>query len=82
LVGSRARELAGAAALKSLLDSRYDLSVREYEEAERERTCYIDCGDFEPSTNGFGDWYKRHYVGSGKLVFRGIGDHYRRYAWS
>ena len=82
LVGPRAGELAAAAGLPALLDARYNLSVREYEEAERERSCYIDCGDFEPSTNGFGDWYKRHYEGSGKLVFRGIADHYRRYSWS
>jgi hydroxymethylglutaryl-CoA synthase len=82
LIGREAYEIARAANLGGLLDDRYDLSVREYEEAERERTCYLDSGEFEPSTNGFGGWYDRHYRGKNYLVFQGIEDHYRRYGWS
>jgi 3-hydroxy-3-methylglutaryl CoA synthase len=81
-VGERAAEVAKAADLPGLLDARHELSVREYEEAERERTCYIDSGDFEPSTDGFGGLYERAYRGAGKLVFRGAREHYRQYEWS
>lgn len=82
LVGQKAREVAAAAEVRKLLDARYSLTVREYEEAERERVCYIDSGDFEPSTDGFGGWYEKRYQGKGQLVFRGIEDHYRKYGWS
>ncbi len=82
LVGRGAREAAAAAGVAALLDARHPATVREYEDAERERTCYIDSGDFEPSTDGCGGWYDRAYRGKGRLVFQGIRDHYRRYGWS
>jgi 3-hydroxy-3-methylglutaryl CoA synthase len=82
LVGHGAREVTAAARVQELLDARRQLTVREYEEAERERTCYVDCGDFEPSTDGFGALYDRRYRGQGMLVFRGVKDHYRQYGWS
>lgn len=82
LVGPRAKEVAAAANLGALLDARYRLTVREYEDAERERTCYIDDGDFEPATDGFGGLYEKHYRGKGLLVFRGNKEHFRQYAWS
>ncbi len=81
-VGPDARNAANAAGLGALLDGRYELTVREYEEAERERSCYVDCGDFEPSTDGFGGLYDRVYRGQSRLVFRGSSEHYRQYAWS
>jgi 3-hydroxy-3-methylglutaryl CoA synthase len=82
LVGEGAREVAVAAKLGELLDARHSLTVREYEDAERERTAYIDCGDFEPSTDGFGGLFDRVYKGSGRLVFQGAREHYRQYGWS
>ena len=56
--------------------------MREYEDIERERTCWIDQGDFVPATDGFNGWYDKYYAGKGLLVFRGIEEHYRRYGWS
>jgi hydroxymethylglutaryl-CoA synthase len=82
LVGPRAHEVAKAANLGGLLDARRRITVREYEEAERERTCYVDNGDFEPSTDGFRGWYDEHYKGKDYLVFRGNKEHFRQYAWS
>lgn len=82
LVGREAHAVAEAAGLGAALDQRRRISVREYEEAERERTCYIDSGDFEPSTDGCGGLYEQRYRGAGRLVFRGIKDHYRLYGWS
>jgi hydroxymethylglutaryl-CoA synthase len=82
LVGPHAREVAREAGLQMLLDQRYALNVEQYEAIERQRTEHIDLGDFETCTEGFDDWYDRHYRGRGKLVFRGIREHYRQYAWS
>jgi 3-hydroxy-3-methylglutaryl CoA synthase len=82
LVGPRARELARSVRLGAKLDERHALSVREYEDIERERTCWIDAGDFAPSTTGFDGWYDRRYRDQRLLVFRGIEDHYRKYGWS
>ena len=82
LIGPRAKQLARGIALDHQLSARRALTVREYEDIERERTCWIDQGDFAPSTLGFDDWYERRYRGQHLLVFQGIEDHYRKYAWS
>jgi hydroxymethylglutaryl-CoA synthase len=82
LIGPTAREAVHEAGLSDLLDERHAVSVEEYEEVERERTRSIDCGDYEPGLGGLEDWYGRHYRGKGYLVFRGMRDYYRRYAWS
>jgi 3-hydroxy-3-methylglutaryl CoA synthase len=82
LLGKGAPEVAKAANVKALLDARYQASVVDYENAERERTCYVDSGDFAPSTTGFDGFYDKAYKGKGRLVFQGIEDHYRRYGWS
>lgn len=81
-VGREARAVAAEAKVRELLDQRRSVSVREYEDAERERACYIDAGDFEPSTDGHDGLYHRRYRGKGYLVFQGIKDHYRQYGWS
>ncbi len=81
-IGHNAKAVAAAAGLQALLDARRPLSVREYEDCERERTCWIDQGDFVPCLDGFDNWYDKHYRGRGLLVFQGIGEHYRRYGWS
>jgi 3-hydroxy-3-methylglutaryl CoA synthase len=82
LIGPMAREAVRAAALSALLDERHPVSVDAYEEVERERTRYIDCGEYEPALGGLEGWYDRHYGGKGYLVFGGMRDYYRRYAWS
>jgi hydroxymethylglutaryl-CoA synthase len=82
LVGEEARAVAGEANVKALLDQRRSISVREYEEAERERTLYVENGNFQPSTNGFGDLYDSAYRGKSRLVYRGMHDFYRAYGWS
>lgn len=82
LVGHDAKRASAEANLPTLLDERRSISVREYEEAERERTLWTERGDYEPSTNGFGDLYERTYRGKHRLVFRGSSDFYRQYGWS
>lgn len=81
-VGPEAKKIAAQADLPGLLDARYDATVRDYEEAERERTLWVDNGDFVPSTDGFAGLFEKQYAGKGKLVFRGCQEHYRQYAWS
>lgn len=82
IIGETAKQAAKEADLPALLDARYKLSVREYEECERERSCYIDCGDFRPSRDGMNGWYDEAYAGKHQLVFEGAEEHFRRYAWS
>ena len=82
LVGAEARDVTAEAELRMLLDSRYALTVAEYESIERQRDAHIDLGDFETCTEGFADWYDRRYRGQRTLIFRGMRDHYRQYDWS
>jgi hydroxymethylglutaryl-CoA synthase len=82
LVGADAREVVGQAGLAAMLDERHPVSVEEYEDIERARTGAIDCGDYEPGLGGPTGWYDRHYRGQGYLIFRGMRDYYRQYAWS
>ena len=82
LIGVAAREVVREAGLSALLDARQAVSVEEYEEVERYRSASIDCGDYEPGLGGLEDWYGRHYRGQGYLIFRGMRDYYRQYAWS
>ena len=79
LLGPEFREMAAEAKLEELLDARRTISVREYEECERERMAWIDCGDFEPSRDGLGDFYARRYGGRRLHVYRGAKDFYRSY---
>ena len=61
VVPDGATEVARAAGLPELLDDRYPLSIRQYEDAERERLAYIDVSTYRTSLDGFDDWYDRHY---------------------
>lgn len=82
LVGPDAKAAAAEAGLKALLDARHPLTIREYEECERERTCYIDTGDYRTSRDGMDGWFDKHYAGKGQLIFEGCEEHFRRYSWS
>jgi hydroxymethylglutaryl-CoA synthase len=82
LLGAEAHAVARTADLQGLLDRRYSLGVAEYEAIERARDAHVDEGDFVTCTEGFGDWYDRHYRGQSYLVFRGVREHYRQYEWS
>jgi hydroxymethylglutaryl-CoA synthase len=81
-LGSGARAIVENAGLPSLLDARKSLTVAEYEAVETARTDQIDLGDFETKLDSLGDWYERYYAGKDLLVFRGMQEFYRQYAWS
>ncbi|MCI0437381.1 MAG: hypothetical protein L0271_27665 [Gemmatimonadetes bacterium] len=80
--GRHAVEVASGAAADAQLCARRRVSVLEYEEAERERTAFIDAPDFQTSLNGHDDWYQTRYVGRGLLTWRGATGYERNYAWS
>lgn len=82
LLGPAFQEVSADANLEGLLDERQRIGVRDYEECERERVCFIDAGDFETSIDGLGGWYARRYGGRRLLTYRGAKDYYRRYEWS
>jgi hydroxymethylglutaryl-CoA synthase len=82
LLGPDARQLVAAARVQDQLDARRELSIEEYEAVEKERFANIDNGDFRPETDGWGDLYRTHYAGQGRLVLKEIKDHYRTYDWS
>jgi 3-hydroxy-3-methylglutaryl CoA synthase len=80
--GAEAAAMAHAADLEALLGARRPIDVREYEEAERERTAFIDVGDFSTSLDGHQGWYAERYAGRGLLTYRGARGYERIYEWS
>lgn len=82
VLGPDAKELVGAVRLQEQIDARRKLTLDEYEELERERHRLIDCGDYTPRLEGYGDHYRERYAGKGLLVWKGVKDHFREYGWS
>jgi 3-hydroxy-3-methylglutaryl CoA synthase len=82
ILGANARASIARARLPALLNARKNLTVAEYEAVERARDEQIDCGDFTTKLDSLGDWYERYYAGKGLLVFSGMKEFYREYAWS
>jgi len=81
-LGSRVREVAAAAGLRAALDARRVIDVAQYEAVERERTSYVDQGDYEPRLDALEGLYTEKYAGRRRLLFRGMAEYVRRYAWS
>jgi 3-hydroxy-3-methylglutaryl CoA synthase len=81
-VGTDAARTAAAADVDGLLDARRRVTPDEYEMLETKRTALVENGDYETIDGALDDWYGRHYRGRGLLVFQGMKDYYRQYAWS
>jgi hydroxymethylglutaryl-CoA synthase len=81
-IGADAKAAARLAGLGCRLDARRQVSVAEYEGIERQRQAWVDAGDYEVPRDGLGDWYDRFYRDRGLLVFTGMSEFYRQYAWS
>jgi hydroxymethylglutaryl-CoA synthase len=81
-LGERAKEIALQAELGRLLDARRRLSVAEYEAVETARDAAIDNGAHQVDLKMLGDWYDFYYKGKGLLIFKGMRDYFRQYAWS
>ena len=79
--GRRSQE----AGLPALLDARRRVSVAEYEiRLKRARVEAIDRGDFCDQTGdaSFKAGTNRYYRDKGLLIFKGMQEYYRQYAWS
>jgi len=81
-LGADVRSAAAEAALAPQLDARRTVSVEDYERLEQQRKQWVDCGDYEVPGDDLGDWYERFYAGRELLIFRGMNQFYRQYAWS
>jgi 3-hydroxy-3-methylglutaryl CoA synthase len=81
-IGPRARLAVREAALQRLLDARRAISVNEYEAVEEARSAAIDKGDHRINVDILGGWYEFYYKKKGLLIFNGMQDYYRQYAWS
>jgi 3-hydroxy-3-methylglutaryl CoA synthase len=82
LIGSDAKRAVMEANLQTLLNARRMVSVSEYESIENTRSAAIDKGDYSIDLNALGDWYDLYYKDQGLLIFEGMKDYYRQYAWS
>lgn len=71
-----------AEGLEALLGARRPLTVAEYEEAEQDRTAWIDDGDHHVRLDGLGGHYASHVRGRRRLVHLGATDWVRQYGWS
>ncbi|MEZ5293536.1 MAG: hydroxymethylglutaryl-CoA synthase [Vicinamibacterales bacterium] len=73
--------IAGAG-IEAGLERRRALSLREYEACERAVSAATAARDVRPDADLVSGLWDEQYAGQGKLVFRGIRDYYREYAWS
>ena len=79
---SDSRSVAASGNVDRVLNERRSVTVEEYEALERRRTSLIEEGNYETIDAAHHNWYDRHYRGRGLLVFQGMKDYYRQYAWS
>jgi hydroxymethylglutaryl-CoA synthase len=73
---------AAAGDIDHRLDARRRVTVKEYERLEQRRTSLVEEGNYDTVDASLDNWYGRRYEGSGLLIFRGMKDYYRQYAWS
>jgi len=81
-IGADAHRAARGAGVAWRLDARRAVTVDEYQAIEQQRLAWAECGDYDVPRDALGDWYDRGYRGRGLLVFDGMTDFYRQYAWS
>jgi hydroxymethylglutaryl-CoA synthase len=77
-----AHYLAAASNLEGQLNARRLVTVGEYEELERCRTVLVEKGNYETIDASLDNWYESNYRRKHLLVFTGMKDYYRQYAWS
>jgi len=81
-LGAEAKAAVAEAGLPALLDARRMVSVAEYEAVEKARAAAIDKGDFATGLEAPAGWYQQYYKDKGLLIFKGMQEYYRQYAWS
>jgi 3-hydroxy-3-methylglutaryl CoA synthase len=81
-VREAARATVACAGIGRLLDERRAVSVAEYEACEQALRSSMSARDYTPPSDLLPGHYDSHYAGRERLVFRGIRDYHREYAWS
>jgi 3-hydroxy-3-methylglutaryl CoA synthase len=81
-LGADAHAAVAEARIHQQLSNRRALTVPEYEACERALLGATAARDYTPPVELLPSLYESHYEGQLKLVFRGIHDYYREYAWS
>ena len=74
--------LAAAANIDRQLAARRLVTVGEYEELETGRSVLVEKGNYETIDSSLDNWYESNYRRKHLLVFTGMKDYYRQYAWS
>lgn len=82
VVCPEAKDIVHAARVQEKLDARTQISIEQYETLERKRLSLVDCGNFEPSLDGYDDLYARRYQGKDRLVVKRNKDYFLEYGWS
>lgn len=77
-----ARDTVASAAIGRQLDRRRRVSMAEYDACEQAVQAATCARDYTPPSDLVDGLWASHYEGQGKLVFRGVRDYYREYAWS
>ena len=77
-----AGEMVARANIGAQLDGRRRLTIAEYDACERTISAATCARHYTPPSDLVPDVTASHYEGRGRLVFRGIRDYYREYAWS
>jgi len=81
-IGAEAAAAIERAGIAPLLDERRRVSMAEYDACERAVQAATCARDYTPPAEVVRGLWASHYEGRGRLVFRGIRDYYREYAWS
>lgn len=81
-IGDEAAATVSRADIPAALDARRRLTLAEYDACEGALSAASAARHFTPPVDAVDGLWQSHYEGRGRLVFRGIRDYYREYAWS
>lgn len=81
-IGPEAAALVRAADIDAHLDARVDITVAQYEHAEKLRAELVDRRDAVPDRSSLGELYEASYAGQGLLVLERVDAYRRVYTWS
>ncbi len=82
IIGDKAKEVAKRADLDRLLETRFDLSISDYEMFENLRWEMSKHSDFVPDLNLIPGLFESHYRDRNLLIYTGKQGYYRNYEFS
>lgn len=81
-VTEKSKEIALNTGLRQLIDNRFKITVKQYEEMELAREKRMQSREFTPDHNMVEGLYDAAYKGKGLLIYTGTKDYYRSYDFS